>query len=78
MSDAWNRADKMIDALDRAIPPEELEALRPYVGQRGIKELHGGNVYQLEDATDRVCSYNNTRKDEAEIIAWIEQAKLLV
>lgn len=75
LTNEGSRVGRIIKALDRAIPPEELIPLRPLQNKRPV--LYGGYVYDLSTPIGRVTSYNNTRKDEAEIIAWIDRAKLL-
>lgn len=70
---------ELLSALYRAIPREDLVVLN-----RGDKMINGGfnyiSRYFWNDPhieVSAVASYNNTRKDEQEIIDWFERAKLL-
>lgn len=60
----------LIDVLDRAIT--ELPALSPGAMR------NGGTMRGVHRPTSRVASYNNTVKDEDEIVAWFERALELV
>lgn len=67
-------ADQLVAKLDRAIPPEDLailESLGP-----GAK-LNGGTIRYMGIPLGRVTSFNNTRKNEQEILDWIERARFV-
>lgn len=64
--------DAIIGLLDRTIPVNAFEGLNAH----GTKK-NGGTSRGMEDATSRVCTFNNTCEGPQDMIAWYQRAKEL-
>lgn len=73
----------LVVALDQAIPEDEWRELLERVVESGIYPptmyIENGGFFRGSISPDlRVASYNNTRKNEQEVIEWFERAILLL
>lgn len=77
----FDRFDRIVCLLHDAIPLDKLAEYKQLcdTNQNGYRyqKVNGGTPRGYDGVLAVVTGYNNTRKDEAEIIEWIQDAQIL-